>query len=166
MDFLNGLKNFLNIVNENWTIILIIIGLILGIVQKIKNYMQLSTDEKIEIAKKQISERILKLISDAEENYQEWESAGAIKRSEVISKIYAEYPILSNVIEQDELITWIDEQIDNALPTLRELWDQKTEKEEKEAEKNQPKQVVALKIVPSEKEIIEDVTNEITENNN
>ena len=166
MEILNGLQNFLLFVNENWVSLIVVIGLIIGLVEKIKNYAKLSTDEKIEIAKKQISERILKLISDAEENYQAWVSAGEIKRSEVIAKIYDDYPVLSKVVDQDALVKWIDEQIDNALPTLRELWDQKKEKEKKETETNQPEQVVALKIVPSEKEIIEDVTNETTENNN
>lgn len=150
MDILKGLQNFLMFINDNWTAIIIMVGLILGIIQKIKHYIQLSTDEKIEIAKKQISERILKLISDAEENYKEWESAGEIKRSEVIAKIYDDYPVLSKVVDQDTLIEWIDEQIDNALPTLRELWEQKEEKQAKEAENKKDEPVIALKVVSAE----------------
>lgn len=121
MNILNGIKNFLSLINDNWTTILVIIGLALALWKKIESYSKLSTDKKIEIAKKQISENILKLITQAEKDYAEWEKAGSIKRSEVISEIYKEYPILAKVVNQEELVKWIDEQIDNALPTLREI---------------------------------------------
>lgn len=121
MDILNGIKNFLSLINDNWTTILVIVGLALALWKKIESYSKLSTDKKIEIAKKQISENILKLITQAEKDYAEWEKAGSIKRSEVISEIYKEYPILAKVINQEELVKWIDEQIDNALPTLRDI---------------------------------------------
>ena len=121
MNVLNGIQNFLQIINDNWTTILVIIGLALALLKKIESYSKLSTDKKIEIAKKQISENILKLITQAEKDYAEWEKAGSIKRSEVISEIYKEYPILAKVVNQEELVKWIDEQIDNALPTLREI---------------------------------------------
>ena len=121
MNILNGIKNFLSLINDNWTTILVIIGLALALLKKIESYSKLSTDKKIEIAKKQISENILKLITQAEKDYAEWEKAGSIKRSEVISEIYKEYPILAKVVNQEELVKWIDEQIDNALPTLREI---------------------------------------------
>ena len=121
MDILNGIKNFLSLINDNWTTILVIVGLALALWKKIESYSKLSTDKKIEIAKKQISENILKLITQAEKDYAEWGKAGSIKRSEVISEIYKEYPILAKVVNQEELVKWIDEQIDNALPTLRDI---------------------------------------------
>lgn len=121
MNVLNGIQNFLQIINDNWTTILVIIGLLLALWKKINSYRKLSTDQKIAIAKKQISENILKLITQAEKDYAEWEKAGSIKRSEVISEIYKEYPILAKVVNQEELVKWIDEQIDNALPTLRDI---------------------------------------------
>ena len=121
MDILNGIKNLLSFINDNWTTILVIIGLALALWKKIESYSKLSTNKKIEIAKKQISENILKLITQAEKDYAEWEKAGSIKRSEVISEIYKEYPILAKVVNQEELVKWIDEQIDNALPTLRDI---------------------------------------------
>lgn len=134
MDILNGIKNFLSLINDNWTTILVIIGLALALWKKIESYSKLSTDKKIEIAKKQISENILKLITQAEKDYAEWEKAGSIKRSEVISEIYKEYPILAKVVNQEELVKWIDEQIDNALPTLRDIIKQ-NEKDKTDAEK-------------------------------
>lgn len=134
MNIFDGIKNFMNLVNENWMNIVVILGLGVALYKKIKDYIKLTDDEKIELAKKQIQEYMLKLVSDAEENYEAWEQAGSIKRSEVITRIFKEYPILSKVVNQDELIKWIDEQIDAALPTLRELWEKKQEKAKIEME--------------------------------
>lgn len=118
---MEGLQKFLQFLNDNWTSILVCIGLVIGIVKKTQDYMSKSQDEKIEIAKKQIQTTILKMISDAEVDWQEWSKAGSIKRAQVIKQIYEEYPILSKVVDQKALIEWIDEQIDSALDTLREI---------------------------------------------
>ena len=118
---MEGLQKFLQLLNDNWTSILVCIGLVIGIVKKTQDYMSKSQDEKIEIAKKQIQTTILKMISDAEVDWQEWSKAGSIKRSQVIKQIYEEYPILTKVVDQDALIKYIDEQIDGALDTLREI---------------------------------------------
>ena len=63
----------------------------------------------------------MKLISDAEEDYYYMTSAGSIKRSQVIKKIFEDYPVLSKVTDQETLIKWIDEIIDESLTTLREI---------------------------------------------
>ena len=118
---MEGLQKFLQLLNDNWTSILVCIGLVIGIVKKTQDYMSKSQDEKIEIAKKQIQTTILKMISDAEVDWQEWIKAGSIKRAQVIKQIYEEYPILSKVVDQKALTEWIDEQIDSALDTLREI---------------------------------------------
>lgn len=118
---LDGLKHFLSIINENWTTILVIIGLILGIWKKIESYIYKSDEEKIAIAKKQIEQAMLKMITSAETDFADWEKAGSIKRSQVIKQIYAEYPILAKAINQESLIAWIDEEINNSLKTLREI---------------------------------------------
>ena len=118
---MEGLQKFFQLLNDNWTSILVCIGLVIGIVKKTQDYMSKSQDEKIEIAKKQIQTTILKMISDAEVDWQEWSKAGSIKRAQVIKQIYEEYPILSKVVDQKALTEWIDEQIDSALDTLREI---------------------------------------------
>lgn len=118
---LDGIKNFLQFVNDNWTTIIIIISLCIALYQKIKNYVSKSNDEKIAVAKKQVQEVILKLISDAEVDYNEWVKAGSIKRAQVIKKIFEDYPVLAKVTDQTALVAWIDETIDNALKTLREI---------------------------------------------
>lgn len=118
---LDGIKNFLQFVNDNWTTIIIIISLGIALYQKIKSYVSKSNTEKIEVAKKQIQEVILKLISDAEYDYEEFVKAGSIKRAQVIQKIFEDYPVLAKVTDQTALVEWIDETIDNALKTLREI---------------------------------------------
>ena len=121
MSILDGVKNFLEFVNENWTTIVVIIGLIIAITKKAITYFGKSDEEKIAIAKKQIQETMLKLITDAEENYNEWKQAGSIKRAQVIDELFANYPILSKVTNQEDLIKWIDDVIDESLITLREI---------------------------------------------
>lgn len=116
---MEGIVKFLNAVNDNYVFILVIIGLLISIVKKTKAFISSSDDEKVDIAKEQISEIILKLVAEAEVDYEEWNKAGSIKRSQVIKQIYDEYPILSKVVDQQALVAWIDEVINNALKELR-----------------------------------------------
>lgn len=118
---LNGIQNFLQFINNNWTTIVVIISLIIAIGKKAYDYFTKSDEEKIEIAKKQISEICLKLISDAEIDYEAWNKAGSIKRAQVIQKIFADYPILAKVTDQEKLVEWIDETIDTSLKELRKI---------------------------------------------
>lgn len=118
---MDGIKNFLSLISDNWTSIMVIIGLILAIYKKERVYFSKSNDEKIAIAKAQMRERMLKMITDAEIDFEEWNQAGSIKRSQVIGEIFEKYPILSKSINQQEVISWIDEEIDNSLKTLRKV---------------------------------------------
>lgn len=118
---MTAFKNFLQIINDNWTTILVVIGLIISIVKKTMDYFSKSNAERVEIAKRQIVESMLKMISDAEVNWNDWMAAGSIKRSEVIKRVFDEYPILSKVANQEELIAWLDDQINASLKTLREV---------------------------------------------
>lgn len=121
MSILDGIKNFLQVINNNWTTIAVIIGLSIAAGKKIVDFAKKSTEEKIAIAKQHVKEAVLRMVTEAEIDFEEWNKAGSIKRSQVITEIFEEYPILSKVIDQDELIAWIDELIDNALVTLREV---------------------------------------------
>jgi len=118
---LTGVKNFLQMINENWTLITVIIGLGILVIKKIKNYLSLSDQEKIELALEQIRITALKMVTDAENAYENWVKAGAIKRAEVIDRIFKEYPILNKVTDQEELIQMIDNIIDEALDTMRDV---------------------------------------------
>ena len=132
MDILNGIQNFLQFINDNWTIIIVIIGLIISIVKKIKDYFSKTDEEKIAIAKKQIQEIILRLVTDAEMDYLEWTSAGCIKRAQVIEQIFEMYPVLSKVTKQENIIAWIDSVIDDALKTMREIFAKNEDDESKQ----------------------------------
>lgn len=121
MNVLNGIQNFLQLINDNWTVIMVIIGLGIAVGKKAKNYFAKSDEEKIAIAKAQIRETILKMITEAEVDYEDWNKAGSIKRSQVIEEIFEKYPILSKVVDQEDLIKWIDTEIDNSLETLRDI---------------------------------------------
>lgn len=121
MVVLNGVQNFLQFLSDNWTAILVCIGLIIGIIKKTKDYFSKSNEERIEIAKKQIQEVILRMVTDAEIDFEEWNKSGSIKRSQVIEEIFTNYPILSKAVSQEDIIAWIDEQIDSSLETLRDI---------------------------------------------
>ena len=131
MNILNGIQNFLMLVNEHWTEIIVIIGLALALYKRVKGYLGKTNEEKIEIAKVQIKETVLRLVTDAEMDYKEWVKAGAVKRAQVVEEIFMMYPILAKVTNQKELGAWIDDIIDEALETMREIF---AENESQEAE--------------------------------
>lgn len=120
---LNGIKNFLEFLNANWTVIAVLLGLAVALIQRIKVFIGKTDEEKIQIAKKQIKEIMLKMVSEAELDFEDWNKAGAIKRSQVISQIYEMYPILSKVIDQNELVKWLDMEINTSLQTLEDIID-------------------------------------------
>jgi hypothetical protein len=122
MNVLTGIKNFLNFINENWTMIASIITVCIMIARKIKTYFSLSKDEQIEIAKSQINEIMLMLVTEAECDYREWIKAGSIKRSQVIDEVFTMFPVLSQCANQKEVIAWIDDAIDNALKEMRKIF--------------------------------------------
>ena len=112
---MQSIVNLLQFLNNNWSMIIIIIGLGLTLYKKIKSYLKLSTQQKIDVAWQQIEEVIMKLVSDAELDWKDFSKAGQIKRSAVIEKIYKDYPILNKIMDQDEVLKKIDELIDEAL---------------------------------------------------
>lgn len=123
-NILNGVYNFLDFLNENWTMITAIIVLAISIGKKIVDFSQKSKAEQLAIAKAQINETMLKWVTEAEKNYLQWVSAGAIKRSQVIDQIFKEYPILSKVANQEEIIQWLDDTIDGALKAMRKIFEE------------------------------------------
>lgn len=118
---MRGIQNFLEIVNENWVSILVCIGLVIGIIEKINAFFQKSNEDQIEIAKTQIQQTMLKLITSAEIDFNKWNESGSIKRSQVIEEIFRKYPILSKATNQNDVINWLDSQINESLKTLRTI---------------------------------------------
>lgn len=134
MNFLDGLKNFLHIIEANWTTILVCIGIIIGLVQRARVFFKKSKEERIEIAKKQVRQTILEMVTKAEKDFADWNNTGEIKRSQVIKEIYDQYPIFTKIIDQETVVAWIDEEINNSLKTLRAVVkeNEKTDDENKD----------------------------------
>ncbi len=118
---MRGIQNFLEIVNENWVSILVCIGLVIGVIEKINAFFQKSNEDQIKIAKTQIQQTMLKLITSAEIDFDKWNESGSIKRSQVIEEIFRKYPILSKATNQNDIINWLDSQINESLKTLRTI---------------------------------------------
>lgn len=131
---MNGVENFLNYVSDNWVSILVVIGVTISVIKMVTKFIQLDNDEKINIVKKQVRETMLKLITEAEIDFEEWNKSGSIKRSKVIADIYEKYPILSKAASQEVVIAWIDSEINSSLKTLREILKENKKEEEKKEE--------------------------------
>ena len=129
MNVLTGIHNFLNFINENWTMIASIFTICIVIAKKAKSYFNLSQDEQIKIARSQISEIMLRLVTEAECDYRQWIKAGSIKRSQVIDEVFTMYPVLSTITNQEEVIVWIDDAIDKALKEMRKIFEENNAKE-------------------------------------
>lgn len=130
MVILDGITKFLTFINDNWLYITTIIGLALAVGNKVRDYLNKSNEEKIEIAKAQINEVMLMLVTEAECDWREWQKCGEVKRAQVIDQVFAMYPILSKVANQEEIIAWIDASIDEALKTMRKIFEENKEKSE------------------------------------
>lgn len=133
---MNGIKNLLGFINENWATIVTIATLAYAIYIKarkaIADWKAKSEAEK-EAAMKEAEEKAIAAAKAALENYIlalvakaeiEWNDKGSklgeVKRAEVIAQIYAKYPVLENVADQAELLSYIDNLINKALVTVRE----------------------------------------------
>lgn len=112
-------KNVLQFINDNWSLIITIVGLLIALYRKVNNYLKLTNEEKVRIAIEQLRLIMLDLITEAEEIYKS--KTGKLKRSYVFDKIYEKYAILKVVMNQEELEAKIDEIIDENLETLEEL---------------------------------------------
>lgn len=118
---INGIRNFLELINNNWTTIMVVCGLLVSLYYKVVKFIKLSDDEKINQTKTVIKNVMLSLISDAEINYSEWNKSGAIKRAEVLNRIFTDYPILNKVTDKDKLISEIDSMLDESLKEMRNI---------------------------------------------
>lgn len=129
---MKSIVNLLTWLNENWSFITTILVLVIAIYFKAKSfydtYKKMTEAEKekqfqIAVAKAKLAldEFILGFVADAEINWQdEGSKLGPIKRAEVIQRIYEQYPVFNDVVDQKEIIKFIDTLIDNALITVRE----------------------------------------------
>ena len=121
---MSAINNLLRFLQENWTAIVILLAVAVSFAQGLRSLNGKTKEEKIETAKSQISQVVLKLVTDAELNYEKWDKAGSIKRAQVIQEIFTRYPVLGTIADQDAVIAWIDEMINASLKTLRGVFEQ------------------------------------------
>lgn len=133
---MKSLQNLLEFLNNNWSQIVIILTLLLTVLTKLKafieNWQAKTQEEKdkaaqeafekaVETAKKALADYILILVSQAEIDWQSEDGKlGKTKRAQVIAQIYAKYPVLEQVQNKEELLSYIDNLINEALKTVRE----------------------------------------------
>ena len=116
---MQGIDNLIKFLAENWTFIVIIISIIIKAIISVSDFMKKSKEERKAAAWAELSRIALSLVSDAET---EWGSkTGAIKKSEVIKKIYDKLPALSEIANEEETSEQIDKIIDDALEQMREI---------------------------------------------
>lgn len=121
---MDGLLKLINFVIDNWSLMVAFIIVISASVIQTKRFFSKSDEEKIEIAKKLIRETIMDYITRSELQYEDMIKAGSIKRAKVIKEIFKEYPILNKVADQDSVIEFIDETINDGLIELRKIIEQ------------------------------------------
>ena len=125
---MEGIKNTLIIIEENWTNILIVLSCLFAIYRKVKKYVNMNNEEK-DKEKEEIKEEtlkivktvLLKLMSEAEIEWNDFEKSGSIKRSQVIKELYNEFPILKEFTDQDKLLEIIDNMINEEKSKMDEV---------------------------------------------
>ena len=128
---MESIQKFMDFMVENWTAIFALIVICIAGYQQVRAFLRKSKEEQeaiileqIEIAKEQVREIMLKLVTEAEKDYREWIKAGEIKRAQVIDAVFEKYPILLLVTNQAELIEWMDDVIDEALKKMRKIFEE------------------------------------------
>jgi len=124
---LEGIKNLLSLVTANWALITVIIGLGIGIYARVKTYLKLTNDQKVNLAFTSVSKIILDLVTNAQDKF--GVDMNVIKRSNVLSAIYSQFPILTEVMDQDTVTAKIDKLIDDAIAEMKEVLAKKAKSE-------------------------------------
>lgn len=124
---MKGIISLIALISDNWSTIVIAIAIILGVINRVRAFMKLSKNDKKEAALKIIKEEILKLMSDAEINWVDYKKSGQIKRSEVITKIYTQFPELASVVDQETVMNEIDKLIDESKDTMDTIFEKNTD---------------------------------------
>lgn len=123
-----GLKNLLNLIAENWAIISVVLSLIIFTIIKLKNWKNMSKDEKLDSLLLVIQQWILKMMCEAEKNWEDYNSSGEVKKSEVIAEIYKQFPQLADYSQQDEILTKIETMINGAMASMNKIMNPNEEK--------------------------------------
>ena len=106
----------LEFIGENWFFIVIAIAVVIYTADEI---LKRRSKEKVLIAKRLIAISIDAIVAEAEWKFEDYEKSGQFKRSYVIQTIYNKYPALNKVLEQEELLSWIDKLTEDSVARLK-----------------------------------------------
>ena len=73
----------------------------------------MTKEERVNTALKAIKEELLKLMSDAEIEWEDYKKSGELKKSQVLKEIYSQFPFLATYIDQDTLVNKLYDKIPN-----------------------------------------------------
>jgi hypothetical protein len=126
---MTALLNLITDINNYWTYLVIVIALVVLGTQEIKKYKNLSTQEKIDAALAVVKKEVLKMMSKAEIDWEEYKKSGELKKSQVITDIYTQFPILSEYVNQDELIEKIEALIEEEMGKMNQIINEESSEE-------------------------------------
>ena len=118
---MKGISNTLFFIQENWSNIIFIFSIILVCCDKVRDYVKLSKEDRVEATLVIIKEELLKLMSEAELDWKHIQKSGELKKSQVIKKIYEQFPNLNEYVDQDELIERISNMIDEGMEKMNAI---------------------------------------------
>ena len=121
INFMNGINNFANLIQGQWTNIVVVIAIVAGLVRSIINYYTMNEEQRVQAALKVISEELMKMMVQAEIQWKDYKKSGELKRSQVIKDIYNQFPFLSRYMDQEKLVQTIYEMIDKQMDNMNEL---------------------------------------------
>lgn len=122
---MTSINNTLGLIENYWSMIIIIIALVVLTIEEVKKYKAMTREQRIEAALSVVKGELLKLMSDAEIEWSEYKKSGALKKSQVLKEIYTQFPFLQDYINQDELVTKITEMIDAEMENMNKILKEK-----------------------------------------
>lgn len=114
-------NNVVNSLSNSLPTIIIVIAIIIGVVRMVIQYSKMTKEERVNTALKVIKEELLKLMSDAEIEWEDYKKSGELKKSQVLKEIYSQFPFLATYIDQDTLVNKLYELIDNEMENMNKI---------------------------------------------
>lgn len=114
-------NNIVNSLSNSLPTIIIVFAIIIGAVRTAIQYSKMTKEEKVNAALKVIKEELLKLMSDAEIEWEDYKKSGELKKSQVLKEIYSQFPFLATYIDQDTLVNKLYELIDNEMENMNKI---------------------------------------------
>ena len=118
---MEGIKNLLLFINNNWALITTCFGLIILIKAKYEKWNAMTEEEKVNAALLAVKAELLQVMSDSELYWDNFKKTGEIKKSKVYTYVYENFPILKNYLDQEKIIAAIDNMIDELKPIMDKI---------------------------------------------